>query len=67
MDEDIPSIKRNKSRGSRIREVSPSQEDTPSVTAETLAQKLKNKQKKAKAQGRLSFGNDDQVCFTFII
>ncbi|GJJ15762.1 hypothetical protein Clacol_010040 [Clathrus columnatus] len=59
----MSTIKRVKSRGSRTRDVSPDQEDdatdAPSIAA-TLAQKLKNKQKKTKTQGRLSFGNEEQ-------
>lgn len=58
----MPTIRRVKSRGSRVREVEDDSTGTaPSgVAAEMLAQKLKNKQKKTKV-GRLSFGNEEQV------
>jgi hypothetical protein len=58
-------IRRVKARGSRIRDTSPPTEPTEkssSTEVETLAAKLKNKQKQAKSKSRLSFGTDEQVC-----
>ena len=59
-------IKRVRSRASRIRDASPPANDvidvdSPSTTPDTLAAKLKNKQKRSKPKSRLSFGTDDQV------
>ncbi|KAF8517432.1 nineteen complex-related protein 2-domain-containing protein [Hysterangium stoloniferum] len=58
-----PIIRRVKSRPSRVRDASPPGEDgeeSPAATPETLAIKLKNKQKRSKPKARLSFGTDDQ-------
>ncbi|KAF8510864.1 nineteen complex-related protein 2-domain-containing protein [Gautieria morchelliformis] len=56
-------IKRVRSRAARIRDTSPTDpaDDSPSTTPDTLATKLKNKQKRSKPKSRLSFGTDDQV------
>lgn len=62
-------IKRVRSRASRIRDASPpaigTLDDSPSTTPDTLATKLKNKQKRSKPKSRLSFGTDDQVAARF--
>lgn len=58
-------IKRVRSRASRVRDASPPPTDaidgSPATTPDTLATKLKNKQKKSRPKSRLSFGTDDQV------
>lgn len=61
-------VRRNKSKTTRARPLSPSNDtastnDEPEASPSTLAAKLKTKHKaRAKTKTRLSFGADDEVC-----